>query len=100
MLLPRALVGLKLLHLRAIHVLHDLVRLPLLEAEAQAFVAVVLVVGLVFVVLDLDEVGVYGCGVEGEGDEGVHHGGFGDDFEGPGLCVGISMLENGGFWRE
>lgn len=44
---------------------------------------VVLVVGLVFVVLDLDEVAVDGGGVEGEGDEGVDGGGLGDDFEGP-----------------
>lgn len=83
MLLRRALIRLKLLHLRAIHVLHDLIRLPLLEAEAEALVRVVLVVGLVFVVLDLDEVAVDGGGVEGEGDEGVDGGGFGDDFEGP-----------------
>lgn len=63
--------------------LHDLIRLPLLEAEAEALVRVVLVVGLVFVVLDLDEVAVDGGGVEGEGDEGVDGGGLGDDFEGP-----------------
>ena len=44
---------------------------------------VVFVVGLVFVVFDLDEVGVDGGGVEGEGDEGVDGGGFGDEGEGP-----------------
>ncbi len=49
--------------------------------------AVVFVVGLVFVVLDADEVGVFGGRVEGEGDEGVDGGGFGDDAEGPGLRV-------------
>ena len=63
--------------------LHDLIRLPLLESETQPLVRVVLVVGLVLVVLDLDEVGVDGGGVEGEGDERVDGGGFGDDFEGP-----------------
>ena len=63
--------------------LHDLIRLPLLEGEAQPFVRVVFVVGLVLVVFDLDEVGVDGGGVEGEGDERVDGGGFGDDFEGP-----------------
>lgn len=83
MLLRRALICLKLLHLGAVHVLHDLIGLPLLEAEAETLVRVVLVVGLVFVVLDLDEVAVDGGGVEGEGDEGVDGGGLGDDFEGP-----------------
>ena len=91
MLLPRPLVRLKLLHLGAIHVLHDLIRLPLLEAEPQPLVRVVLVVGLVLVVLDLDEVAVDGSGVEGEGDEGVDGGGFGDDGEGPGLRDGESV---------
>lgn len=46
---------------------------------------VVLVVGLILVVFDLDEVGVDGVGVEGEADEGVDGGGFGNEFEGPGL---------------
>ncbi len=47
--------------------------------------AVVFVVGLVFVVFDAYEVAVFGCRVEGEGDESVNSGGLGDDFEGPGL---------------
>lgn len=85
MLLRRALVGLEFFHLGAVHVLHDLVGLPLFEAEAEALVRVVLVVGLVLVVLDLDEVAVDGGGGEGEGDDGVDGGGFGDHFEGPGL---------------
>lgn len=63
--------------------LHHLIGLPFLEAEPQTLVRVVLVVSLVLVVLDADEVGVFGLGVEGEGDEGVDGGGFGDDFEGP-----------------
>lgn len=46
---------------------------------------IVFIVGLVFVVFYLDEVGVCGGGVEGEGDESVYGGGFGDDFECPGL---------------
>ena len=65
--------------------LHDLIGLPLLEAEAQPLVRIVLVVGLVLVVLDLDEVALDGGGVEGQGDESVNGGGFGDEFEGPGL---------------
>lgn len=83
MLLAGPLVRLKLLHLRAVHMLHDLISLPLLEGEPQALVRVVLVIRLVLVVLDLDEVAVDGGRVEGEGDEGVDGGGFGDDFEGP-----------------
>lgn len=84
-LLSCPLVGLEQGHLLAVHVLHDLIRLPLLEGEADAFVRVVLVVGLVLVVLDSDEVGVFRLRVEGEGDEGVDGSGFGDELEGPGL---------------
>ena len=67
--------------------LHDGIGLPLLEAEAQPLVGVVLVVGLVLVVLELDEIAVDGGGVKGEGDEGVDGGGLGDDFEGPALAM-------------
>lgn len=63
--------------------LSNLIRLPLLEAEAYALVGVVLVVGLVLVVLDAHEVRVDGLGVEGKGDEGVDCCGLGDDLEGP-----------------
>ena len=83
MLLPRPLIRLEFHHLGAIHMLHDLIRLPLLEAEAQTLMRVVLIVGLILVVFDLDEVAVDGGRVQGEGDEGVDSGGFGDDFEGP-----------------
>lgn len=58
--------------------------------------AVVFVVGLVFVVLDADEVGVFGGRVEGEGDDGVDGGGFGDDAEGPGLRVELVEVAAGG----
>lgn len=85
LLLPRPLILLKRLHLRAIHMLHDLIGLPLLETKPEPLVAVVFVVGLVFVVFDADEVGVFGGRVEGERDEGVDGGRFGDDSEGPGL---------------
>lgn len=70
-----------------------MIRLPLLEAEADPFVRVVFVVGLVFVVFDLDEVGIYGGGVEREGDEGVDSGGFRDEGEGPRLSWGVSLVE-------
>ena len=63
--------------------LHHLVCLPLLEAETEALMRVVLVVRLIFVVLDLDEVAVDGGWVEGQGDESVDCGGFGDDFKSP-----------------
>lgn len=38
MLLARPLIRLELLHLRAVHVLHNLICLPFLEAEPQTFV--------------------------------------------------------------
>ena len=63
-LLGSGLVLLKVLDLVAVHILDNVVCLPLLEAESQASVRVVLVVGLVFVVLDLDKVRVDSRGVE------------------------------------
>ena len=65
--------------------LHNLISLPLLKTESQTLMGIVLVVGLVFVVFYTDEVGVCGGGLEREGDEGVYGGGFGDNFECPGL---------------
>ena len=67
--------------------LHDLIGLPFLETEANPFVRVVLVVGLIFVVFDLDEVRVDGGGIEGERDEGVDGRRFGNEFKCPGLFV-------------
>ena len=63
--------------------LHDCIGLELLEGEAQSLVAVVFVVGLIFVIFDLDEVTVDGVWSEGEGDERVDGCGLGDNFEGP-----------------
>jgi len=63
-LLSSALVLLKVLDLVAVHVLDNVVGLPLLEAETSTLVRVVLVVGLVLVVLDLDEVRVNGVWIE------------------------------------
>ncbi len=65
--------------------LHNLIRLPLLETKSQPFVGIVFIVGLVFVVFYLNEVGVNGGRGDGEGDEGVYSGGFGNEFECPGL---------------
>lgn len=84
--LGSVLVLLKVLHLFAIHVLHDIIRLPLLEAETETFMAVVLVVCLILMVLDLNKVRVYSVGIEGKRYEGVDGCCFGDDFEGPRLA--------------
>ena len=50
------LIRREMLDLLAIHKLHHIVRLPLLEVEPQAGMRVVLIIRLIFVVLDLDEV--------------------------------------------
>lgn len=67
-LLCSSLVSFELFNLWTIHVLHDLISLPLFETEAKTFVRVVFVIGLIFVVFDLDEVGILGRRVEGERD--------------------------------
>ena len=48
--------------------LRNIVRLPLLEAETNAFMRVILVVRLIFVVLDADEFTVFGRRVKRERD--------------------------------
>ena len=83
MLFSRPLICLKLLHLGAIHVLHNLICLPFLKAETQTLMRIVLVIRLIFVVLDLDEIAVDGGWVERQGDEGVDGGCFRDNFECP-----------------
>ena len=65
MFLTRRLVRLKFFHLRAIHMLHNLIRLPFLKAETQPLVRVIFVIRLILVVLDLDKVAVDGGWVEG-----------------------------------
>lgn len=89
-LLPSSLVSFELFDLGAIHVLHNLVGLPFLEAEAKAFMRVVLVIGLIFVVFDLDEIRVLGGRVQGERHQSVDGGSLRDDLKGPGLCS-VSM---------
>jgi hypothetical protein len=86
-LLRSTLVLLKVLDLLRIHVLHHSIRLPLLEAEAQALVAVVLVVGLILVVLHLDEIRVYSVGIEAERDQCVDSGRLGNNLKSPRLFV-------------
>ena len=92
-LLSRTLIRLELLHLRTIHMLHNLVRLPLLKTESQPFVGIIFIVSLIFVVFYPNEVGVCGGGLEREGDKGVYCGGFGNDFE----CPGLRDLREHGF---
>lgn len=65
--------------------LHHRIGLPLLEAEPQALMRIVFVIGLVLVVFDLDELAVDCVRREGEGHERVDGCGFGDDFESPTL---------------
>lgn len=65
--------------------LHNIIGLPLLKTEPETLVGIIFIVGLVLVVLDLDEVGVFGGGIKGEGDERVDGGSLGNKFEGPGL---------------
>ena len=84
-LLGRPLIRFELLHFWTIHMLHDLIRLPLLKAESQPFVGIIFIISLIFVIFYPNEVGVCGGGLEREGDEGVYCGGFGNDLECPGL---------------
>ena len=59
-ILASALVGLKLRHFRRVHMLHNRICLPLLEAETQTLMRIVLVICLVLVVFHLDELAVNG----------------------------------------
>lgn len=61
-LLPCPLILLKLLHFGTIHMIHDLIGLPLLERNPEASVGILFVVCLILVVFNADEIGVDGCG--------------------------------------
>lgn len=71
-LLSSVLVTLEYLDLVHAHVLSDLISLPLLERETQAFMRIVLVICLILMVLDPHKIIVQGSWVEGEGNEGVY----------------------------
>jgi hypothetical protein len=91
-ILPHRLFGstlvlLEVLDLLGIHMLHHGICLPLLEAEPQSLVAVVLVVRLIFVIFHLDEVRVHSVRVEAEGDQRIDRSRLGDDLESPRLLV-------------
>ena len=65
--------------------LHNLVGLPLFEREANTFMRVVFVVGLILVIFQLNEIRVDSRGIEGQGNKSVDRGGLWDELEGPGL---------------
>jgi hypothetical protein len=82
-----SLISLERRNLLRINVLGHLIRLPLLECEPQAFMAVVFIICLVLVVLDADEVAVHGLRVQGKSHKCIDSGSFGNDFEGPRLQI-------------
>lgn len=51
-----SLVSFEFFDLWTIQVLHDLVGLPFLETKAKTFMRVIFIVGLIFVVFDLNEI--------------------------------------------
>lgn len=83
--LSRVLVGLKFPDIGVVShdVFGNIVSLPLLEGGSQSLVAVILVVGLIFVVFHADKVAVNRVGVKRQRDEGVDGCHLGDDFEMP-----------------
>lgn len=64
---------------------YHIIGLPFLEAKAEPLVGVILIVGLILMVLDLDEIRIHSSWVKGEGDEGIDGGGFREEFESPRL---------------
>lgn len=79
------LISFEHLYFKTIHILHDVIRLPLLKRRSEAFVRVVFVVGLVLVVLDANEIAVDSGRVKGQANEGVDDSRLGDDLERPRL---------------
>ena len=71
MFLACPLICLEQLHLLAIHVLHNVIRLPLLESKPKSLMRVILVIRLVLVILDLYEVAVYGRGIQRQRHNGI-----------------------------
>ena len=79
-LLPSTLIILKFLQLRTIHKLGHIIRLLFLEAKPETFMAVIFVIGLVLVILHLDEIAINGVWCEGQRDKSVEGCDFGDVF--------------------
>lgn len=89
MFLASVFVRFEGLDLLAIHMLCNLVCLPLLERETESFVTVILIIRLILVIFHTYEVAVYSFGVEGECHESINCSSLWDDLEGPGL-YGVS----------
>lgn len=85
MLFPSILILDEILDILTVHMFSNLIRLPLLEREAQSFVRVIFVIRLVLVVLDTDEVRVHCFRVKRECDKRINSRSLGDYFECPGL---------------
>lgn len=65
------LINLKHLHFLATHILGDVVCLPLLELKTDALMGVILVVGLILVILDLDKVRIDRVWIQRKRDQGI-----------------------------
>jgi hypothetical protein len=63
MLLAGIFIRFKRSHLSRIHMLGHLICLPLLERKSESLMPVILIICLILVVLDADEVAVYGFGI-------------------------------------
>lgn len=87
MLLPGPLIRLKLLHLRALHQLHDIIRLPLLKAKPQTVMTIILLIRLILMILDLHEVLLPRRRIQTQADQGIDARRLGQALEGPGLRV-------------
>lgn len=87
MFLRRALILLKLLQLGRVHMLHHMVRLPLLEVKPQPLMRVIFIVRLILMILDLHEIAIQRRGVQAQRHQAGDRGGFRDELEGPGLLV-------------
>ena len=79
----------------AIHILRNLIRLPLLQLESPTLIAVVVffIVRLVLVIFDAYEAAMYGFRVQRERDESIDGRGLGGDIEHLGLQSVTETLE-------
>ena len=74
-----------MLQFLAVQMIYNVIRLPFLEVEPEPFVRVVFLVGLIFMIFDLDEVRIDGCGIKRERNKAGDGGAFGDKCKRPGL---------------
>jgi hypothetical protein len=85
--LLRRFISLEVFHFLAVHVLHDSICLPLLKAKTDPFVTIIFIIGLIFVVFNLNEVRVDGVRVERKRDNSIDRSSLGDDLECPRLFI-------------